>query len=344
MANDDQNTLAAANDPPLINGLGGPAGFGPNILPANDDGSTAAIPITSVFANGLNFFGHTYTSLYINNNGNITFNAPSGIFTPFQITGNTDNPIIAPFFADVDTRGGPGVSTGGNATGSDLVYWDVDTANHRFIVTWDDVGYYSAHTNKLDAFQLVLTDEGNGDFDIEFIYQAINWTTGDASGGSNGLGGTVARAGFSAGDGNNFFELPQSGNQNAMLELPASSGSGGTGVYVFQVRNGTVVQSTLYDFVFTYNDNRDYYYGTIADNGNSHYQIDQQIATAFGTYEIFSQEGATSQASGTVFVSYYFHDAAGQASYTPLRDSQGVAAGNQGLGSETDSVLGTDGQ
>jgi len=84
---------------------------------------------------------------------------------------------------------------------------DLDTVDHIFTVTWDDVGYYNSHANKLDAFQIQLIDEsatGAGNFDIEFRYEAINWTTGDASGGSNGLGGTVARAGFSAGDGATF--------------------------------------------------------------------------------------------------------------------------------------------
>ena len=85
-----------------------------------------------------------------------------------------------------------GSRRGGNSTGSNRVYYALDTVNHIFTVTWDDVGYYSAHTDKLDAFQLQLIDEGNGDFDIEFRYEAINWTTGDLSGGNNGLGGTVA--------------------------------------------------------------------------------------------------------------------------------------------------------
>jgi hypothetical protein len=347
---DSAVALAADPAPNLINGLGGPAGFGPNMVAIGDDNSTSAITITSVFADGLDFFNQTYTSLYINNNGNITFNGPNSTFTPFQITANTNVPIIAPYFADVDTRGGTGQSTGGNSTGSNRVYYALDTVNHIFTVTWDDVGYYSAHTDKLDAFQLQLIDEGNGDFDIEFRYEAINWTTGDASGGSNGLGGTVARAGFSAGDGVHFFELPQSGNQSAMLGLPTTPAPAGTlgaqpetGIYIFQVRNGVVLQSTIYDFVFVYNDGKDYYYGTVSDNGSNGYQAGQQISTAFGQYDIYNQAGATSQASGTVFVTYYSHGGLGQASYTPLRDSQGLAAGSNGLGSEADSILGTDG-
>ena len=127
----------------------------------------------------------------------------------------------------MDTRGGPGVPTGGNATGSNTVYWDLEPVNHVFTVTWDDVGYYSGHNDKLDAFQLRLIDEGGGDFDIEFRYQAINWTTGDASGGSAASAARSARAGFSAGDGVNAYELPQSGNQNAMLGLPSNPAPAG---------------------------------------------------------------------------------------------------------------------
>jgi hypothetical protein len=337
--------------PDLINGLGGPAGFGPNILAANDDNSTGAISLSSVLPNGLDFFGTTYTSLFINNNGNITFGSPSSRFTPTQITANTSIPIIAPYFADVDTRGGPGVSTGGNATGSNLLYWNLDTVNHIFTATWDDVGYFNSHTNKLDAFQVQLIDEsatGAGNFDIEFRYEAINWTTGDLSNGSNGLGGTVARAGFSAGDGLNFFELPQSGTQSQMLGLPTTAAPAGTlgaqsqtGVYIFHVRNGVVQQSTLFDFVFTYNDGKDYYFGTVADNGTFGYHTGQLLTTASGQYNIYQQDsGTTTAAAGTVSVFYYSHGGPGQASYTPQTST---ADGSNGLGSETDSILGTDG-
>ncbi len=320
--------------PDLINGLGGPAGFGSNILPVGDDNSSTAILLSSVFPNGgLNFFGTTYTSIYINNNGNLTFNGASPTFTPSQITANTSIPIIAPYFADVDTRGGSGVSTGGNVTGSDRVYWSLDTVNHVFTVTWDDVGYFNSHKDKLDAFQVQLIDEsdtGAGNFDIEFRYEAVNWTTGDASGGSGGLGGTVARAGFSAGDGVNLFELPQSGNQSQMLGLPTTPAPPGTlgaqsqtGIYIFHVRNGVVQQTTLFDFVFTYNDGKDYYYGTVADNGSFGYHAGQLITTTSGEYNICQQGGATTQPSGTVAVTYYLHGGPGQASYTPVTTALG---------------------
>jgi hypothetical protein len=126
---------------PLLNGLGGTAGFGENTLARNDDGSSAFIDITSVFPSGLNFYGTTYTGFYINNNGNITFSSAVSTFTPTAITGDTGQAIIAPFFADVDTRGGVlTTSPGGTSTGSNLVYWDLSPGDKQVVVTWDDVG------------------------------------------------------------------------------------------------------------------------------------------------------------------------------------------------------------
>ena len=233
--------LVAGHD--LVNGLGGSNGFGEHLLAANDDGSTGQIDITTVFGSeGLNFFGHTYTSLYVNNNGNITFNAPNGAFTPERIDAGFNNPIIAPFWGDVDTRGGT------LPNGSNLVYYDLDTTNHVFTVTWDDVGYYSMHSSSPDAFQLQLIGTGDGNFDIVFRYEHINWTTGDASRGHGGLGGDVARAGYSAGDGivGHYFELSGSGDQNAMLALDSASGNTGiAGVHVFEVNSGSVTEAPV---------------------------------------------------------------------------------------------------
>jgi Nidogen-like len=263
--------LTADHD--LINTLGGSTGFGTAVLfgdgpqtpqsPQSDDGSSLPVDITSIFGSqGIDFFGHQYTSLYINNNGNITFVGPNSTFTPDQITGGEGNPIIAPFWADVDTRQEVGTPTptatpGGNSTGSDLVYKSLDTTNDVLTITWDDVGYYAEHTNLLDAFQLQLVSLGNGDFDIVFRYENIKWTTGDASGGDDGLGGTPARAGYSAGDDNSshYFELSGSGDQSSMLALPSTTGNTGIqGVYVFQVESGNVTSAPVANGAIQFSD------------------------------------------------------------------------------------------
>jgi hypothetical protein len=240
LATTGTNTLSPAvaaqlNAPGLISGLGGEAGFGTLALLAGDDNSSGAIDFRSVFGPaGLDFFGTNYTSLFINNNGNVTFHAASSTFTPTTISAGVNNPIIAPFWADVDTRG------------HGAVYYDRDSSDGVMTITWDNVGYFNSHTDKLDSFQLVLINEGNGNFDIEYRYGNIQWTTGTASGGSNGLGGTPAHAGYSAGDGVHSFELPQSGNQAALLALPTTNGNTGiAGVDEFNVRNGEVGPATL---------------------------------------------------------------------------------------------------
>ncbi len=225
----------------LVNGLGGVAGFGEGVLHVNDDGYTSPIDITPVFGeSGLDFFGTNYNSLYVNNNGNITFSSGLSTYTPGVISAGTNMPIIAPFWADVDTRGSaPNTPTlGGTSTGSNRVWYDLDEVNGVFTVTWDDVGYYSGRTDKLNAFQLQLIDQGEGQFDIVYRYEDINWTTGNASGGSGGLGGTIARAGYSAGNSYDYYELPASGNQGAILALDE------TGPYSFHVTNGIALEDT----------------------------------------------------------------------------------------------------
>lgn len=233
----------------LISGLGGEAGFGENTLSRNDDRSTSEIDITSIFEGGLNFFGREFTSLWVNNNGSVTFNGSRSSYTPNVITENNSNPEITAFFADVDTRGGSTTaSSGGTSTGSNLVYYDFDYENDRFIVTWDDVGYFSSNTDKTNAFQLILIDTGNGNFDIQFRYENVDWTTGNASGGSGGLGGTPARAGFTAstGDPDAYFELPASGNQDALLALDETVGNTGqVGIWEFSVRSGDISSADL---------------------------------------------------------------------------------------------------
>jgi hypothetical protein len=217
------------------------AAFATNVLPANDDESTAPVPLGFT----ADFFGSSYSQVYVNNNGNITFDRPLGTYTPFQLTTSGTTKIIAPFFADVDTTGaGSGLTRYGYGTG------EVD-GHLAFGVNWIDVGYYRGHTDKLNSFQLVLIqreDTGNPDnFDIEFNYDKVQWETGDASGGSGGLGGSSARIGYSSGTGE-AFQLPGSGVNGAFLDGNGTSGvihnsmnSTQLGRYVLQVRNGVVL-------------------------------------------------------------------------------------------------------
>lgn len=225
-------TVSAANATTLR------SGFDANTLPANDDGSTGLVDIGFT----ANFFGVSNTQLYVNNNGNVTFDASLSTFTPFDLT-STGQQIIAPFFADVDTRG----------FGSEEVTYVSGMVDGRdaFGVNWIDVGYFASQTNPLNSFQLVLidrSDTGSGNFDIEFNYGTIGWETGSASGGSGGLGGASARAGFSNGTGapDTSFEITGSAVNGAFLDagpnaLVNSSNIGEPGRWLFSARSGTVI-------------------------------------------------------------------------------------------------------
>src|SRR5262249_10917427 len=104
------------------------AGPGFTLLSATHDRSFGPIPLNFT----PNFFGNTYSSIYINNNGNITFTGALPDFTPFDLT-TTTTPIIAPFFADVDTRIGSIASAGSSM---------VD-GHPAFYVDWFNVGYHN---------------------------------------------------------------------------------------------------------------------------------------------------------------------------------------------------------
>lgn len=202
---------------------------------ANDDGSQG--PLALGFT--LDFFGTSYDNVYLNTNGNLTLTEGLLNFTPFEITGGT-KPMFAPFFADVDTNDGNLVRYGADLVGGRTAWG----------ATWDQVCFYAADCSLTNTFQVLLIDRsdvGAGDFDIEFNYDQVQWETGDASGGTDGLGGESARVGWTNGAGD-FFELAGSGVNGAFLDGNLASGlvynrlsSDQDGRYVFNVRNGTVV-------------------------------------------------------------------------------------------------------
>lgn len=206
-------------------------GFKANIVPRNDDGSSAPQPLGFT----INFFGKTRSSVWVNNNGNLTFDSALATYTPFGLQ-STHREIIAPFFADVDTRG----------PRSQVVTFGQDTANgHRaFGANYIDVGYYDSHDDLLNSFQVVVIDRsetGEGNFDIEFNYARINWETGDASNGRGGLGGVPAVVGWSNGtteDGTSF-ELPGSMLSGSFLD-------GGPQALIRQRLNTTTVGRLLF--------------------------------------------------------------------------------------------------
>lgn len=177
----------------------------------NDDLSSAAIPLQFNFC----FYGQTITSVYINNNGNISFGSPYGTFTATGFPSNQFS-MVAPFWADVDTR---------NPTSGVVHYKSTPTA---FIVKWEQVGYFNSYADKVNTFQLIITDGSDplipGGNNVSFCYGDMQWTTGDASGGSNGFGGSPATVGANLGNGVDYIQFGQFDSPGGAYSGPFPSG------------------------------------------------------------------------------------------------------------------------
>lgn len=206
----------------LINGLGGAAGFGENRLPAILDGSSREIDLSAVFPNGLSYFGRSFDSVFVNSNGNLTFDAPLSEFVPNDIS-TLDFAGLFAFWTDIDVGRRPvDASPGGTSQGTNRVWYDLDTQNRTFTATWDDVRPYDERVpGEVDAFQIRLVDLSDepgrdpGAFRAELRYETIDWV-----GGVNVFGNITARIGFTVGDGQSFVELGASNEQAALAILP----------------------------------------------------------------------------------------------------------------------------
>jgi hypothetical protein len=162
-------------------------------IPPSDDTPSLTLAIPFSFC----LYGTQYDTVYINNNGNVSFGGSYPTFSGVAFPSD-QYVMIAPFWGDVDTR----------SNGGEVVY---KLTNSSLIVNWKDVGYYNQQSDKRNSFQLIITD-GNDPIlpsgnNVAFCYKDMEWTTGGASGGSNGFGGTPATVGANKGDNVQFVQF-----------------------------------------------------------------------------------------------------------------------------------------
>ncbi len=209
----DQATPVAHSEGGLLVSYPGDGGW--TEIPRNDDGSSGIVPLGF----DLEFYGTTHPDVCVNNNGNISF---VECFSTFTATGfpSPNFTMIAPFWADVDT----GCETCG------LVYFKQTTFNgsSAFVAHWEAVGYFSVHDDKLNTFQVVVTDTPvlPGGNNVCFGYGEMSWTTGDFSGGTEGFGGTPSTVGANAGDGVSFFQYGRFDHEGADYDGPDGNADG----------------------------------------------------------------------------------------------------------------------
>lgn len=185
-----------------------------------DDGGSELRPLSIPFP----FFGAGHTGLYVNNNGIISFLKEVSQFTPVAFPISKDRRVVAAFWADVDNRRAGDIYYRESTEQPILERASRDIAQYFpefpgfsaqwvFIATWYRVTFFGGSSfSPVNTFQIVLITDGKLSFTI-FNYESITWTTGmHASSGGDfaGLGGIAAQAGFNAGDGKRYFNIPGS--------------------------------------------------------------------------------------------------------------------------------------
>ncbi|RWS25534.1 nidogen-1-like protein, partial [Leptotrombidium deliense] len=172
----------------------------------------------------------------VNTNGILSFitELPSYFGTPFPLT----YPIIAPFYADVDTR-----KTG---TENQLLERASQTirnffskgqnfrARSLFIATWDKVSHFNQGRERKNTFQVVVASDGSSSY-VFFLYpeNGIQWIRGDGK--VPHMPDARAQAGFMSGDGRMYI-LPGSGSDR-IQRYDRKSNVNDAGFWVFHIGN-----------------------------------------------------------------------------------------------------------
>uniref|UniRef100_A0A8B9C4C4 NIDO domain-containing protein n=1 Tax=Anser brachyrhynchus TaxID=132585 RepID=A0A8B9C4C4_9AVES len=135
--------------------------FGPEegdmATPREDDGMSPEILLWETFS----FYGVPHRSLYVNNNGVVSFRTGVSEFTPnpFPLPGH--RPFVAPYWADVDTRLGGDVFYRQTRSPELLARLTRELApavsppeqapqpTWAFVATWDRVSFFGAASDKV---------------------------------------------------------------------------------------------------------------------------------------------------------------------------------------------------
>jgi len=176
--------------PPVICGFGGPDDFGYKWIDSNEPngpdyewfnistigqnsglaGDDNSVSLTLPFT--FEFYGQPKTSVRVATNGYLTFGSDGGVYLNDLIPGNNSpNDVIAPFWDDLHQQ-----------SGTNYYYHDVD--NHRFIIQYNNWGFFSGGGSL--TFQVQLYENGG----IYFYYNSMTGTLNSATIGIENNNGT----------------------------------------------------------------------------------------------------------------------------------------------------------
>ncbi|KAK7103484.1 nidogen-like [Littorina saxatilis] len=215
---------------------------GDKSLPPSDEWSSDEIGLTIPIV----FFDTPFRAIYVNNNGHVSFdteipNYQGDLVLPIGLK------LIAPFLADIDTRGAGRVFYRETQDENLLQRAAADVQSHfsgkggfrpqaLFIVTWDSVGYYDRQVDRLNTFQLVLVTDGVSSFAFfHYLDDSMQWVRSQGKLATR-VPDVPAQAGFDRGNGQRQRNptLPFSGSTAAFVN---ESNVNIPGVWMFQIGN-----------------------------------------------------------------------------------------------------------
>lgn len=151
----------------------------PVLSDCDDCATSAATPVMFGGGQSINFFGATYSGLYISSNGYLTFDGPHTIFGTDPIDTQTVGPMIAGLFTDLDTSGDPDSN----------IYLNTSTIG-EILVTYEMVTHSGDATLRSTFQILVRSDQKSipaGQGQLGFFYGDISDTNDVSAGFGDGL-------------------------------------------------------------------------------------------------------------------------------------------------------------
>ncbi|XP_034945839.1 nidogen isoform X2 [Chelonus insularis] len=152
----------------------------------------------------ISFYDKIYESIYVNGNGVLSFIRSMQRF--FNIAFPLDDPVIAPLYTHVDTKGSGTIFYEETdnpeilSRASGMVRASFKNAQnfmptHVFLTTWVDVGYFNEKRDKVNTYQVAISSNGTHSY-AELLYPngGIQWIQGESH--PNGLPDARAQAGF----------------------------------------------------------------------------------------------------------------------------------------------------
>ncbi|XP_043265975.1 nidogen isoform X2 [Colletes gigas] len=186
------------------------------------------------------FYDKIYNYIFVNANGVLTFSRAMQRF--FNIAFPLDDPVIAPLYTHVDTRGSGRVYYGETdspdvlARAGGMVRSAFKDAadfmpTHVFIATWLDVGYFNKGSDKVNTYQVAVASNGTHSY-TELLYpdNGIQWIQGESH--PSGLPDAKAQAGFMS-EGR-MYTLKGSGTDQ-IQNVDKWSNTNRPGQWIFQV-------------------------------------------------------------------------------------------------------------